>query len=137
MYGTTLISCCYCTKRNKSLSAQRSKAFVILSAYIFLRGQYFLYNESRKFKSLSILLLLQDDLRYPRSPVQDIIFSCLNKFVEPMLNLQPINKLREQALDNLMEHIHYEEETTNYICICPINKVMHKEAASPTLFVLS
>ncbi|CAL5040366.1 unnamed protein product [Urochloa decumbens] len=65
------------------------------------------------------------DLRYPRSQVQDIIFSCLNRFVEPMLNCWPVNKLREQALNNLMEHVHYEEETTKYICICPINKALN------------
>jgi achilleol B synthase len=47
-----------------------------------------------------------------------------------MLNCWPVNKLREKALDNLMEHIHYQEETTKYICICPIDKVMHMEAAT-------
>ncbi|OEL33553.1 Achilleol B synthase, partial [Dichanthelium oligosanthes] len=77
------------------------------------------------FLMLDPLSLLQGDLRYPRSQVQDTIFSCLNKFVEPMLNCWPVNKLREKALDNLMEHIHYEEETTKYICICPINKALN------------
>ena len=36
----------------------------------------------------------------------------------------PINKLREKALGNLMEHIHYEDVNTQYICICAVNKVM-------------
>lgn len=55
--------------------------------------------------------------------MQNIILTCLNKFVEPMLNCWPVNKLRERALGNLMEHIHYEDETTKYICIGPVNKV--------------
>jgi achilleol B synthase len=41
-----------------------------------------------------------------------------------MLNCWPLNKLRERALGNLMEHIHYEDETTKYICIGPVNKVL-------------
>ncbi|CAL5040975.1 unnamed protein product [Urochloa decumbens] len=41
------------------------------------------------------------------------------------LPIHPVNKLREQALNNLMEHVHYEEETTKYICICPINKALN------------
>ncbi|RCV23074.1 hypothetical protein SETIT_4G270200v2 [Setaria italica] len=67
----------------------------------------------------------KEDLRYPRSQVQNLIFSCLNKFVEPMLNRWPGNKLREQALDNLMEHIHYQDETTKYIGISPIDKALN------------
>lgn len=50
--------------------------------------------------------------------------ACLNNFVEPMLNRWPINKIRESALSNLMEHIHYEDENSNYVGLCPINKVM-------------
>ncbi|XP_035814935.1 achilleol B synthase isoform X4 [Zea mays] len=67
----------------------------------------------------------KEDLLYPYSQVKNIIFTCLNKFVEPMLNCWPINKLRERALHNLMEHIHYEDETTKYICLCPVNKALN------------
>jgi hypothetical protein len=48
----------------------------------------------------------------------------LNKFVEPMSNWWPITKLRERAMKNLMEHIHYEDENSNYVGLCPINKVI-------------
>ncbi|CAN6176882.1 unnamed protein product [Urochloa humidicola] len=67
----------------------------------------------------------KEDLLYPRSQVQDIISACLNKFVEPMLNCWPVNKLREKALHKLMELIHYEDETTKYICIGPVNKALN------------
>ncbi|XP_047087774.1 achilleol B synthase-like [Lolium rigidum] len=67
----------------------------------------------------------KEDLHYPRSNVQNIIFGFLNKFIEPILNCWPANKLREGALINLMEHIHYEDETTKYLCICPINKALN------------
>jgi achilleol B synthase len=43
--------------------------------------------------------------------------------VEPLLNCWPANKLRERALSNIMKHIHYDDEATKYVNICPINKV--------------
>ncbi|VAI00235.1 unnamed protein product [Triticum turgidum subsp. durum] len=66
----------------------------------------------------------KEDLRYPRSLLQNVIWTCLTKFVEPVLNSWPVNKLREKALENLMKHIHYEDESTKYIGICPINKAL-------------
>jgi hypothetical protein len=68
---------------------------------------------------------MQVDLRYPRSLVQNLMWGCINNVVEPLLNCWPVNKLRAVALKNLMKHIHYEDESTKYICICPINKVIY------------
>uniref|UniRef100_A0A453RGU0 Terpene cyclase/mutase family member n=1 Tax=Aegilops tauschii subsp. strangulata TaxID=200361 RepID=A0A453RGU0_AEGTS len=70
----------------------------------------------------------KEDLRYPRSLLQNVIWTCLNKFVEPVLNCWPINKLRDTALKNLMKHIHYEDESTKYIGVCPINKDPNSDA---------
>lgn len=67
----------------------------------------------------------KEDLLYPRSMAQNIIFSCLNKFVEPILNRWPVSKLRERALTNIMKHIHYDDEETKYVNICPINKALN------------
>jgi len=36
----------------------------------------------------------------------------------------PCKKLREKAVETVMEHIHYEDENTRYICIGPVNKVI-------------
>ena len=55
---------------------------------------------------------------------QNLVWTCLNKVIEPLLNWWPVNKIRDVALKNIMEHIHYEDETSKYICICPINKVI-------------
>ncbi|XP_047068540.1 achilleol B synthase-like [Lolium rigidum] len=67
----------------------------------------------------------KEDLLFPRSYAQNLVFSCLNKFVEPMLNCWPANKLRERALSNIMKHIHYDDEATKYVNICPINKALN------------
>uniref|UniRef100_A0A0E0PJD2 Squalene cyclase N-terminal domain-containing protein n=1 Tax=Oryza rufipogon TaxID=4529 RepID=A0A0E0PJD2_ORYRU len=66
----------------------------------------------------------KEDLRYPRSFVQNVIWTCLNKIVQPILNLWPLNNLRHVALNNLMKHIRYEDECTKYIGLCPINKAL-------------
>ncbi|CAO2045443.1 unnamed protein product [Urochloa humidicola] len=67
----------------------------------------------------------KEDLRYPRSWVQNVVWNFVNTIVEPMLNSWPINKLRDVALRSVMKHIHYEDESTEYICICPINKALN------------
>ena len=59
----------------------------------------------------------------PRTVLQNAVWASLYKCVEPVLSSWPINKLRDRALKNLMEHIHYEDDNTQYLCICAVNKV--------------
>lgn len=68
-------------------------------------------------------LSFQEDLYYPHPVVQDVLWASLHKLVEPVLMRWPGKKLREKALSTAMEHIHYEDENTRYICIGPVNKV--------------
>lgn len=62
---------------------------------------------------------------YPHPLVQDILWEGLHKIGEPLLMQWPLSKLRKKALNTVMEHIHYEDENTNYICIGPVNKVFY------------
>jgi hypothetical protein len=62
-------------------------------------------------------------MHYKPSRVFKYISNYLNMFVEPVLNCWPLNKLRERALSHILEHIHYEDETTQYIGLCPVTKV--------------
>ena len=70
------------------------------------------------------MLVLQEDRYYPHSFVQDILWATLHKFVEPVMMHWPGKKLREKALETVMQHVHYEDENTRYICIGPVNKVI-------------
>uniref|UniRef100_A0A0D3F0I3 Terpene cyclase/mutase family member n=1 Tax=Oryza barthii TaxID=65489 RepID=A0A0D3F0I3_9ORYZ len=70
-------------------------------------------------------LCAKEDLYYPHPFVQDVLWATLHKFVEPAMLRWPGNKLREKALDTVMQHIHYEDENTRYICIGPVNKVLN------------
>ncbi|XP_070030137.1 cycloartenol synthase-like isoform X2 [Nicotiana sylvestris] len=67
----------------------------------------------------------KEDLYYPHPLVQDILWEGLHKFAEPLLMQWPLSKLRKRALNIVMEHIHFEDENTNYICIGPVNKVLN------------
>ncbi|KAJ4839941.1 Cycloartenol synthase [Turnera subulata] len=70
-------------------------------------------------------LCAKEDLYYPHPLVQDVLWAFLDKAVEPILMRWPGKKLREKALRTVMEHIHYEDENTRYICIGPVNKVLN------------
>lgn len=67
----------------------------------------------------------KEDLYYPHPLIQDLLWASLDKAVEPLLMHWPGKKLREKALRTVMEHIHYEDENTRYICIGPVNKVLN------------
>ena len=67
--------------------------------------------------------MLQEDLYYPHPFVQDVLWATLHKFVEPVMLHWPGSKLREKALETVMQHVHYEDENTQYICIASVNKV--------------
>ncbi|KAK1317213.1 Cycloartenol synthase [Acorus calamus] len=67
----------------------------------------------------------KEDLYYPHPPIQDILWAVLHRVVEPVLMHWPGSKLREKALQTTMQHIHYEDDNTRYICIGPVNKVLN------------
>ncbi|RVW42851.1 Cycloartenol Synthase [Vitis vinifera] len=76
-------------------------------------------------KKIKEYLHCEEDLYYPHSLVQDILWASLHKVLEPILGHWPGNKLREKALCTVMQHVHYEDENTRYICIGPVNKVLN------------
>uniref|UniRef100_M8BBH7 Terpene cyclase/mutase family member n=1 Tax=Aegilops tauschii TaxID=37682 RepID=M8BBH7_AEGTA len=67
----------------------------------------------------------KEDLYYPHSPLQNIVWATLKKIGEPVLMHWPGSNLRKKALDIVMKHIKYEDETTQYICIAPLNKMLN------------
>ncbi|XVE99192.1 hypothetical protein REPUB_Repub03eG0175900 [Reevesia pubescens] len=70
-------------------------------------------------------LCAKEDLYYPHPMIQNLLWDCLEKVGEPALKKWPFSKLREKALEIVMQHIHNEDENTNYICLGPVNKVLN------------
>ncbi|XP_058207857.1 lupeol synthase-like isoform X1 [Rhododendron vialii] len=66
----------------------------------------------------------KEDLYYPHPLVQDMVWGVLHHFAEPVLMHWPFSKLREKALGIAMEHVHYEDENSRYLCIGCVEKVL-------------
>ncbi|PIN01409.1 Oxidosqualene-lanosterol cyclase [Handroanthus impetiginosus] len=66
----------------------------------------------------------KEDLYYPHPFVQDMLWGFLYHFTEPVLKRWPFSKLREKALRIAMEHVHYEDKNSGYICIGGVEKVL-------------
>ncbi|XP_048226509.1 probable oxidosqualene cyclase isoform X2 [Ricinus communis] len=70
-------------------------------------------------------LCAKEDLYYPHPLIQDILWGFLHKVGEPLLTKWPFSRLRPLALNTIMQHIHFEDESTHYICLGPVNKVLN------------
>ncbi|KAK7314325.1 hypothetical protein VNO77_32845 [Canavalia gladiata] len=70
-------------------------------------------------------LCAKEDLHHPCPMIQNILWGFLHSIGEPLLLHWPCSKLRRKALRHVMQHIHYEDENTNYLCIGPVNKVLN------------
>lgn len=66
----------------------------------------------------------KEDLYYPHPMVQDMLWGFLHHFAEPLLNRWPFSKLREKAMKIAMEHVHYEDLNSRYLCIGCVEKVL-------------
>ncbi|MBA0748373.1 hypothetical protein Gogos_005210, partial [Gossypium gossypioides] len=67
-------------------------------------------------------LCAKEDLHYPHSLPQILLWDSLYLFSEPLLNRWPFNKLRKKALKVAMDLIHYEDESSRYITIASVIK---------------
>ncbi|XP_052198230.1 lupeol synthase-like [Diospyros lotus] len=66
----------------------------------------------------------KEDLYYPHPLMQDVLWGFLHHFAEPVLMRWPFSSLREKALRVAMEHVHYEDENSRYLCIGCVEKVL-------------
>ncbi|XP_006656974.1 achilleol B synthase-like [Oryza brachyantha] len=115
---------CFCRMVYMPMSYLYGKKFVgkITPTILAIRDEIYTAPYKEINWKMARNMCAKEDLRYPRSFIQNIVWTCLNKVVEPVLNVWPVNKLRGAALETLMKHIRYEDESTNYINLCPIIK---------------
>lgn len=53
-----------------------------------------------------------------------MLWGFLHHFAEPVLKRWPFSKLRDKALGIAMEHVHYEDKNSRYLCIGCVEKVV-------------
>ncbi|XP_059456664.1 beta-amyrin synthase-like isoform X1 [Corylus avellana] len=67
-------------------------------------------------------LCSKEDLYHPHHWIQDFLWDGVYMLTEPVLTRWPFNKLRNKALQLVMKHIHYEDESSRYIVIGGVDK---------------
>ncbi|KAA8535868.1 hypothetical protein F0562_030812 [Nyssa sinensis] len=118
---------CHCRMVYLPMSYLYGKRFVgpINATILSLRRELYAYPYHHIDWNQARNLCAKEDLYYPHPMIQDILWGCLHKVGEPLLMQWPFSRLRQKALSMVMEHIHYEDENTQYICIGPVNKVLN------------
>ncbi|XP_030547430.1 cycloartenol Synthase-like isoform X2 [Rhodamnia argentea] len=118
---------CHCRMVYLPMSYLYGKRFVAPSSPLVLSLQKELYvqpyNQIEWDRTRN--LCAKEDLYYPHPWIQDMLWSCLQDVGEPLLARWPCSKLRQIALRTVMDHIHYEDENSQYICLGPVNKVLN------------
>ncbi|KAK7389441.1 hypothetical protein VNO78_24480 [Psophocarpus tetragonolobus] len=118
---------CYCRLVYMPMSYLYGKRFVgpITPLILQLREELFTQPYEKVNWKKARHQCAKEDLYYPHPLIQDLIWDSLYIFTEPLLTRWPFNKLiREKALQVTMKHIHYEDETSRYITIGCVEKVL-------------
>lgn len=68
---------------------------------------------------------IQEDLYYPHPLIQDMLWGFLYHVGERFLNYWPFSMLRRKALEIAINHVHYEDENSRYLCIGSVEKVIN------------
>lgn len=58
---------------------------------------------------------VQEDLYYPHSFIQDLLWDSLHHFSEPLIRKWPFNKIREKGLKTVVNLMRYVAEEGRYI----------------------
>ncbi|OMO74252.1 Terpenoid cyclases/protein prenyltransferase alpha-alpha toroid [Corchorus olitorius] len=68
-------------------------------------------------------LRAKEDVHYPHTIPQLLLWDSLYYISEPMINRWPFNKIRQKAIEKTIEMIHWEDENSRYITIGCVEKV--------------
>lgn len=66
----------------------------------------------------------KEDLYYPHSFIQDLLWDSLNYFCEPIVRKWPFNKLREKGLRRVYDLMHYGAEEGRYMAQGSVDKAL-------------
>ncbi|CAI9779853.1 unnamed protein product [Fraxinus pennsylvanica] len=117
---------CYCRLVYMPMSYLYGKRFVgpISGLVLSLRQEIYTepYHEINWNRARNTCA--KEDLYYPHPLAQDMLWGFLHHFAEPVLTRWPFSKLREKALKVAMEHVHYEDMNSRYLCIGCVEKVL-------------
>lgn len=67
---------------------------------------------------------MQEDVYYPHTYIQDLLWDTLNYVTEPIMRRWPLNKIRQKALDKTIKYMRHGSEESRYITIGCVEKVI-------------
>nr|AZS32327.1 oxidosqualene cyclase [Lagerstroemia speciosa] len=117
---------CYCRLVYMPMSYLYGKRFVgpITGLVLSLRQELYTesYHEVNWNKARNTIA--KEDLYYPHPLVQDALWGFLHHIAEPLLKRWPFSMLRDKALKVAIDHVHYEDVNSRYLCIGCVEKVL-------------
>ncbi|KAK4797732.1 hypothetical protein SAY86_030058 [Trapa natans] len=66
----------------------------------------------------------KEDVYYPHTLVQDMLWGLFHQTVEPLLKHWPFSMVREKALKVAIDHVHYEDINSRYLSIVCVVKIL-------------
>ncbi|XP_044463335.1 lupeol synthase-like [Mangifera indica] len=117
---------CYCRLVYMPMSYLYGKRFVGQITPLIRSLRQELFNEPYHLVNWnkSRNTVAKEDLYYPHPLIQDLTWGFLYHVAEPLLNRWPFSIAREKALKVAIQHLHYEDENSRYICIGCVEKVL-------------
>ncbi|XP_048233507.1 lupeol synthase-like [Ricinus communis] len=117
---------CYSRLTYMPMSYLYGKRFVGPITPLILQIREEIYNEpynSINWKNVRHLCAKEDNY-YPQTLIQKLMWDAVYMFSEPLFKRWPFSKLREKAFKITMDHIHYEDENSQYITIGCVEKIL-------------
>ncbi|XVF17519.1 hypothetical protein REPUB_Repub10bG0129800 [Reevesia pubescens] len=117
---------CYCRLVYMPMSYLYGKRFVGTITGLIKQLRQELYNQPYQEINWNTArnTVAKEDLYYPHPIVQDLTWGFLYHVAEPLLTRWPFSMLRDKALKVAIQHVHYEDENSRYLCIGCVEKVL-------------
>ncbi|KAF5445644.1 hypothetical protein F2P56_034683 [Juglans regia] len=117
---------CYCRLVYMPMSYLYGKKYVGPITELVKSIRQELYNEPYELINWNKArnTVAKEDLYYPHPLLQDLAWEFLQHVAEPLLKRWPFSWLRERAIKAAIGHVRYEDETSRYLCIGCVEKVL-------------
>ncbi|KAJ0089717.1 hypothetical protein Patl1_14047 [Pistacia atlantica] len=117
---------CYCRLVYMPMSYLYGKRFVGAITPLIRSLRQELYNEPYHLINWnkSRNTVAREDLYYPHPFIQDLTWGFLHHVAEPFFTRWPFSMMRQKALKVAIQHVHYEDENSQYLCIGCVEKVL-------------
>ncbi|KAB2025085.1 hypothetical protein ES319_D06G128400v1 [Gossypium barbadense] len=117
---------CYCRLVYMPMSYLYGKRFVGPITSLIKQIRQELYNQPYHEINWNAArnTVAKEDLYYAHPPIQDLTWGLLYHVGEPLLTRWPFSMLRDKAMKVAIQHVHYEDENSRYLCIGCVEKVL-------------